>query len=148
MFDQMRMPPPLWLLALIAVLAGLPILWHVAARRTRRERRRHARAAGMVSHEMRNSAQAMLMSIDLLGRSPLASGQRELLAAATAAGRSLRSLLNRSLDFSRLAGGGFKPHVGACDVAFDSTAAPTLRRRSHSMQKHCGRLSTTCLATR
>ena len=117
MFDQMRMPPPHWLLALIAVLAGLPILWHVAARRTRRERRRHARAAGMVSHEMRNSAQAMLMSIDLLGRSPLASGQRELLAAATAAGRSLRSLLNRSLDFSRLAGGGFKPHVGACDVA-------------------------------
>jgi len=117
MFDQMRMPPPHWLLALIAVLAGLPILWHVAARRTRRERRRHARAAGMVSHEMRNSAQAMLMSIDLLGRSPLASGQRELLAAATAAGRSLRSLLNRSMDFSRLAGGGFKPHVGACDAA-------------------------------
>ncbi|KAG0774800.1 hypothetical protein G6F21_014075 [Rhizopus arrhizus] len=71
----------------------------------------------MVSHEMRNSAQAMLMSIDLLGRSPLASGQRELLAAATAAGRSLRSLVIRSLDFSRLAGGGVKPHVGACDVA-------------------------------
>ncbi|KAG1080516.1 hypothetical protein G6F40_015847 [Rhizopus arrhizus] len=92
MFDQMRMPPPHWLLALIAVLAGLPILWHVAARRTRRARRRPARAAGMVSHEMRNSAQAMLMSLDLLGRSPLASGQRELLAAATAAGRSLRSL--------------------------------------------------------
>lgn len=117
MFDQMRMPPPHWLLALTALLAGLPILWHVAARRTKRERRRDARAAGMVSHEMRNSAQAMLMSIDLLGRSPLANGQRELLAAATAAGRSLRSLLNRSLDFSRLAGGSFRPRAGACNVA-------------------------------
>lgn len=78
--------------------------------------RRSAQAIGMISHEMRNSAQAVLASIELLGQSTLPKGERDLLAAASSAGQSLRGLLNRALDFSRLASGAFRPHAQACDA--------------------------------
>lgn len=113
----MRAPPPYWLVALAAALGGLPLLWHALRPRLGHGTRSRARAMGMISHEVRNATQAVLASIDLLGQSPLDAGQRTLLAAANAAGTSLRSLLGRSLDFSRLANGGFRPRARACDVA-------------------------------
>ena len=70
----------------------------------------------MISHEIRNSAQVVLASIDLLSQSPAPKAQRELLAAAKAAGHALRGMLNRSLEFARLAEGGFTPRAQACDV--------------------------------
>ncbi|MHC1652287.1 ATP-binding protein [Stenotrophomonas maltophilia] len=115
--DWMRAPPPYWLVALAAALGGLPLLWHALRPRLGRGERSRMRAMGMISHEVRNSTQAILASIDLLGQSPLDAGQRTLLTAAHAAGNALRSLLGRMLDFSRLASGGFRPRVRACDVA-------------------------------
>ncbi len=115
--DWVRQLPPLWLPALIAALAVTPFLWHAWHRRLRGEGRARARAIGMFSHEVRNSAQAVLASIDLLNQPSAPKGQREVLAAAHAAGSSLRSLLNRSLEFSRLASGTFKPRARPCDIA-------------------------------
>ncbi len=113
----MRSPPPAWLLALIAALAGLPLLWHPLRRRFSRSERDRARAIGMISHEVRNAAQTLMGSNTPLHQAHSPEGRRELLAAMAAAGRSLRGLLDRSLDFSRLASGGFMPQVQACDVA-------------------------------
>lgn len=115
--DWMRQLPPLWLPALAAALAVAPFLWHAWHRRLRGEGRARARAIGMFSHEVRNSAQTVLASIDLLSQPSSPKGQREVLAAAHAAGSSLRSLLNRSLEFSRLASGTFKPSARPCDIA-------------------------------
>ncbi|HHA2558603.1 TPA: ATP-binding protein [Stenotrophomonas maltophilia] len=115
--DWMRQLPPQWLPALAAALAVAPFLWHAWHRRLRAEGRARARAIGMLSHEVRNSAQAVLASIDLLSQPSAPMGQREALAAAHAAGSSLRNLLNRSLEFSHLASGTFKPHVEPCDIA-------------------------------
>ncbi|WP_295569128.1 ATP-binding protein [uncultured Stenotrophomonas sp.] len=115
--DWMRAPSSPWLLTLLAALAGIPLLWHAVRGHRDRKGRNQARAVGMISHEMRNAAQTMLASIDLLGQSPSPKGQRELLAAARAAGQSLRSLLNRSLEFSRLASGTYRSHAQPCDVA-------------------------------
>ncbi|WP_439449634.1 ATP-binding protein [Stenotrophomonas sp. ATs4] len=114
--DRVRSPPPAWLLTVIALLAGLPLLWHPLRRRFGRSERDRARAIGMISHEVRNAAQALLGSIVPLQQAQSPEGRRELLAATTAAGRALRRLLDRSLDFSRLASGGFMPRRQACDV--------------------------------
>ncbi|HGM5611230.1 TPA: ATP-binding protein [Stenotrophomonas maltophilia] len=112
----MRMPPQAWLLAALALLAGLPVLWLSRHPQRDRDPRKQARAAGVISHEIRNSAQVVLASIDLLGQSPTPTHQRELLAAAKAAGHALRGMLNRSLEFARLAEGGFIPLAQPCDV--------------------------------
>ena len=114
--DWLRTPPPIWLLAVLALLAGLPVFWLSLHQQRGRERRKQTRAAGVISHEIRNSAQVVLASIDLLSQSPAPKAQRELLAAAKAAGHALRGMLNRSLEFARLAEGGFTPRAQACDV--------------------------------
>ncbi|MFY1079723.1 hypothetical protein, partial [Escherichia coli] len=84
--DWMRQLPPQWLPALATALAVAPFLWHAWHRRLRAEGRARARAIGMLSHEVRNSAQAVLASIDLLSQPSAPMGQREALAAAHAAG--------------------------------------------------------------
>ncbi|MBA0447410.1 ATP-binding protein [Stenotrophomonas maltophilia] len=114
--DRVRTPSPPWLLALLGTLAGLPWIWHAVRGRRARQGRNQARAAGMISHEMRNAAQALLASIELLGQSSSPKGQRELLAAAQAASHALRGLLNRSLEFSRLASGTYTPSMRPCDI--------------------------------
>lgn len=137
---QVRPALLLWLLA--AALIGLPLLWRALRRRIVRTEQRQGRAAGMISHEVRNSAQTVLASIDLLSQSHLPKGQRELLAAALAAGHSLRSLLDRSLAFSRLASGSFRPHPAPCDVgrlctrALDAIRTEALRS-GLSLQLDC-----------
>ncbi|WP_335755748.1 ATP-binding protein [Stenotrophomonas maltophilia] len=112
----MRIPPPAWLLAVLVLLAGLPVLWLSLHQQRGRDLRKQTRAAGVISHEIRNSAQVVLTSIDLLSQSPAPRQQRELLAAAKAAGHALRGMLNRSLEFARLAEGGFTPRAQHCDV--------------------------------
>ncbi|WP_295554182.1 ATP-binding protein [uncultured Stenotrophomonas sp.] len=112
----MRMPPPAWLLVVLVLLAGLPVLWLWLHQQRGRDLRRQTRAAGVISHEIRNSAQVVLASIDLLSQSLAPKQQRELLAAAKAAGHALRGMLNRSLEFARLAEGGFTPRAQPCDA--------------------------------
>ncbi|WP_445514551.1 ATP-binding protein [Stenotrophomonas sp. 3(2025)] len=105
-----------WLLPAAALMLAFPVL---AARRRREQQgldQKQARMTGMISHEVRNSAQAVMASIDLLGQAPLPAGQRELVAAAANASQALRGLLNRALDFSRLASGTFRPKQVPCDV--------------------------------
>lgn len=111
-----RQPPALAWVALIPLLAALPLLWRLRHRLRPGSDRLGARAAGMISHEMRNAAQAMLAAIELLAQSPLRRGQGELVGVAKAAGHSLRALLNRALDFSRVAAGTFTPQPRPCDV--------------------------------
>ena len=113
---SMRIPPPAWLLAVLVLLAGLPVLWLSLHQQRGRDLRKQTRAAGVISHEIRNSAQVVLTSIDLLSQSPAPRQQRELLTAAKAAGHALRGMLNRSLEFARLAEGGFAPRAQPCDV--------------------------------
>ncbi|WP_080393029.1 ATP-binding protein [Stenotrophomonas beteli] len=107
-----RQPPALAWVALVPLLAAALLLWRLRSGRDRLV----ARAAGMFNHEMRNAAQAMLSAIELLAQSPLRRGQGELLGVAKAAGQSLSGLLNRALDFSRLAAGAFTPRPRPCDV--------------------------------
>ncbi|WP_340571273.1 transporter substrate-binding domain-containing protein [Stenotrophomonas sp. G106K1] len=76
----------LWLFPVATLLLAIPLL---AARRLRLQRgldQKQIQVAGMISHEVRNSAQAVMASIDLLGQAPLPAGQRELVAAAANAG--------------------------------------------------------------
>ncbi|WP_313440450.1 ATP-binding protein [Stenotrophomonas sp.] len=99
----------------------------------RKQRRQRARAlkqsqahtAGIVNHEVRNSAQTMMTAIDLLKQSSLPAGARELVGAAASAGHSLRSLLNRALELSRLASGRFQPSPRPC--AADHLCAQVLQ---------------------
>lgn len=114
--DWMQASPPRGWLLLAPLLIALPLLWLAMRHLRARGDRSSAHAIGVISHEMRNSAQAVLTSIELLGQSTLPKGERDLLAAASSASQSLRSLLNRALDFSRLASGAFKPHAQPCDA--------------------------------
>lgn len=81
-----------------------------------RNERRQARFIGVMSHEVRNAAQALVASVDLLGQSGLDPGQRQLVNAARAAGTGLRQLLGHALDYSRMAAGQFRPDPGWHDV--------------------------------
>lgn len=129
----------LWLLPAAALLLALPLL---AARRLRQQQgldQKQAQMTGMISHEVRNSAQAVMASIDLLGQAPLPAGQRELVAAAATASQTLRGLLNRTLDFSRLASGTFRPKRVSCNVPAICTQAlqaitPLAQKKALSLQ--------------
>lgn len=92
-------------------------LWLALTRYTaQRSERRQARFIGVMSHEVRNAAQAMVASVDLLDRSGLDHAQRQLVDAARAAGTGLRNLLGHALDYSRMAGGQFRPRPGWQDI--------------------------------
>lgn len=129
----------LWLLPAAALLLAFPLL---AVRRLRQQQgldQKQAQMTGMISHEVRNSAQAVMASIDLLGQAPLPAGQRELVAAAATASQALRGLLNRTLDFSRLASGTFRPKRVPCDVPAICTQAlqaitPLAQKKALSLQ--------------
>lgn len=129
----------LWLLPAAALLLTIPLLGMRMLRRQRGRDQRQAQMTGVISHEVRNSAQAVMASIDLLGQAPLPAGQRELVAAAANAGHTLRGLLNRALDFSRLASGTFRPKRVPCDVPAICTqalqsVAPQAQKKSLSLQ--------------
>lgn len=81
-----------------------------------RNERRQARFIGVMSHEVRNAAQALVASVDLLSQSGLDPGQRQLVNAARTAGTGLRHLLGHALDYSRMAAGQFRPAPDWHDV--------------------------------
>jgi two-component system sensor histidine kinase EvgS len=87
-----------------------------AQQSARRSERQQARFIAMMSHEVRNAAQALVTSVDLLHQSGLNQGQRQLVNAARAAGAGLRHLLGHALDYSRLAAGEYHPTPGWEDV--------------------------------
>lgn len=102
----------LGLLSLLAITG-----WLLRAQRhAQRNERRQARFIGLMSHEVRNAAQALVASVDLLSQSGLDQGQRQLVNAARAAGAGLRQLLGHALDYSRLAAGQFQPTPAWHDV--------------------------------
>lgn len=92
-------------------------LWLALTRHTaQRSERRQARFIGVMSHEVRNAAQAMVASVELLDPSGLDHAQRQLVDTARAAGSGLRHLLSHALDYSRMAGGQFQPRPGWQDI--------------------------------
>ncbi|HBG90067.1 MAG TPA: transcriptional regulator, partial [Stenotrophomonas sp.] len=112
---------PRWVLPVIS-MALLALFVSLAVCRRRRGRlqaqqRERNHASGMVNHEVRNAAQAMVTAVDLLKQSALPAGAHELASIAANAGQTLRRLLNRALDFSRLADGSFRPRPRPCAPA-------------------------------
>lgn len=91
--------------------------WMYRARQmARRSERRQARFIATMSHEVRNAAQALVTSVDLLHQSGLDQGQRQLVNAARTAGAGLRHLLGHALDYSRVATGDYHPRPGWHDI--------------------------------
>lgn len=107
---------------LMAMGMGLSLMlatgfWLIRARQSaQRNERRQARFIGVMSHEVRNAAQALVASVDLLSQSGLDQGQRQLVDAARAAGVGLRQLLGHALDYSRMAAGHFRPCLDWHDI--------------------------------
>ncbi|KAF1017144.1 MAG: Sensor protein EvgS [Stenotrophomonas maltophilia] len=99
-----------------ALMLGIACQLRRAQLQAMAESAHKSRFIGMMSHEVRNSAQAVMASIDLLGHSALQKEQRELVSAAGAAGDALRGLLNRSMDFARMSAGQLQPQPRACDL--------------------------------
>lgn len=106
------------------VTTGLTVLLLLAAgfwlRRAqlaaRRSERQQAHFIAMMSHEVRNAAQALINSVDLLHQSGLDQGQQQLVNAARAAGTGLRQLLGHALDYSRHAAGDYVPRQSWQDL--------------------------------
>ncbi len=91
-----------------------------------RSERQQARFIATMSHEVRNAAQALVTSVDLLNRSGLDKGQQQLANAARVAGTGLRQLLGHALDYSRLAAGEYQSRQAWQDLrqlALECTAA-------------------------
>ncbi|WP_075214143.1 ATP-binding protein [Mongoliimonas terrestris] len=99
----------------IGMLAGLVILPLYAGVLIRKlqEAKRAAEAASQakslflasVGHELRTPLNAVIGLSDLLGREQLTRSQAEMVDTIAASGRSLLSLINALLDFSRLEAG-------------------------------------------
>ncbi|MEG2805751.1 ATP-binding protein [Stenotrophomonas sp.] len=107
------------LLGVVALVTALLAAgaWLLFARRAaQRNERQQARFIGVMSHEVRNAAQALVAAVDLLGNSRLDQGQRQLVDAARTAGTGLRQLLGHALDYSRMAAGRFQPTLDWYDI--------------------------------
>ncbi len=136
---------PRWVLPVIS-MALLALFVSLAVCRRRRGRlqaqqRERNHASGMVNHEVRNAAQAMVTAVDLLKQSALPAGAHELASIAANAGQTLRRLLNRALDFSRLADGSFRPRPRPCAPAAlcaqaVQAATPQAQQRGLRLQLH------------
>jgi two-component system, NarL family, sensor histidine kinase EvgS len=102
------------LTVLLLLAAGI---WLRRAQQTAlHSERQQARFIAMMSHEVRNAAQALVTSVDLLHQSGLDHGQQQLVNAARAAGTGLRQLLSHALDYSRLSSGKYLPSQAWQDV--------------------------------
>ncbi|WP_343650863.1 ATP-binding protein [Stenotrophomonas sp.] len=111
------------LLPLAALAMGGLWLRRRLAGRWRQRSQSQARAVGMLSHEVRNSAHLVMSALDLLRQLQLPASARDLVSAANRATLELRARLNRALDFSRLAAGTFQPSPRPCDAANIATQA-------------------------
>lgn len=96
-----------WLEAL-GVASGVALLLFllIAARRARQAARRSerdkARFLAIMSHEVRNAANTISGSVELMLHGDLAPRERRLMETAHAAGERLRRMLNQALDYSRV----------------------------------------------
>lgn len=92
----------------------------IQARRSRNSARESelekSRILAAMSHEIRNSANALQIAVDLLARKPALDSQRSLIDAAVASSTSLSLLLNNALDYSRLEAGLFTSSGTPTDV--------------------------------
>ncbi|WP_315387755.1 ATP-binding protein [uncultured Stenotrophomonas sp.] len=100
----------------LALLLGAGGWMYRAQQSARRSHRQQARFIATMSHEVRNAAQALVTSVDLLHQSALDQGQRQLVNAARSAGAGLRHLLGHALDYSRSATGSYLPLPGWQDM--------------------------------
>lgn len=100
------------LLALMFALYQMRRL-HRLAKTSEREK---ARLLAVMSHEIRNSANALVAAVDLMAQGNILPEQRDLLTAARASGTSLRALLDNALEYSRLEAGRSPLHNSRCDV--------------------------------
>lgn len=109
-----------WEMATMSLTLLLLFAAGVWLRRTQlaaqRSERQQAHFIAMMSHEVRNAAQTLVTSVDLLHQSGLDKGQQQLADAARAAGTGLRQLLGHALDYSRLAAGQYQPHPAWQDL--------------------------------
>ncbi len=138
---------PRWVRPVIVIgMLALSISLAVSRRRRnclRAQQRERNHASSMVNHEVRNAAQAMVSAVDLLKQGPLPAGAHELASIAANAGQILRRLLNRALDFSRLADGSFRPRPQPCAPAAlcmqaVQAAMPQAQQRGLRLQLHAG----------
>jgi two-component system, NarL family, sensor histidine kinase EvgS len=101
-------------LAIALVLA----LWQTrrAQLASRRGEQQKTLLLAVVSHEVRNSVNAVASSIELLSQSTLEASQRELMNIAHESARSLQRLLRSALDYARAESGGFVADPVSCDA--------------------------------
>gem|GEM_PF-4489200 len=79
-----------------------------------------------MSHEIRTPIHAMLGYLELLQRSPLQNTQQQQLSIVSEATKSLLSLLDDILDFSRI-------EAGKMQICFESTDPEALLSRNHGV---------------
>jgi signal transduction histidine kinase/HPt (histidine-containing phosphotransfer) domain-containing protein len=104
-------------LATLSMLLMSLYLMRRAQNAARRSEREKARFVAVMSHEVRNSANTISASVELLLQSALDPQQRRLLTSAHTAGESLRAMLNQALDYSRLDAKGAGNPAEPSDVA-------------------------------
>jgi len=70
----------------------------------------------VMSHEVRNSVNAVASSIELMARAPMDEAQRDLMAIAQSSAHNLQGLLRSALDYTRSESEGFTPELASCDA--------------------------------
>jgi signal transduction histidine kinase/DNA-binding NarL/FixJ family response regulator len=93
-------------------------LWQMrrAQMASRRGEQQKTMLLAVMSHEVRNSVNAVVSSIELMARSPMNEAQRDLMAIAQSSGRNLQGLLRSALDYTRTETEGFTPDLVSCDA--------------------------------
>jgi signal transduction histidine kinase/CheY-like chemotaxis protein len=105
-------------LALALVLVLVFAVWQMrrAQMASRRGEQQKTMLLAVMSHEVRNSVNAVVSSIELLSKSPVEGPQRDLMAIAHASARNLQAVLHSALDYTRAETQGFTPDPQRCDA--------------------------------
>jgi len=129
-FNQYRLEFLMGLVTILAMIFAL-IQLRSSIKVTRRTEREKARLLAVMSHEVRNSANALQAALGLLSSRDHLPEQKAFLDAAMASSTSLSLLLNNALEYSRLDSGVFvdnpskvrlKELVSECIRAFEPQA--------------------------
>jgi signal transduction histidine kinase/CheY-like chemotaxis protein len=105
-------------LGVALVIALFFALWQMrrAQVASRRGEQQKTMLLAVMSHEVRNSVNAVVSSIELMARAPLDPAQRDLMAIAQGSSRQLQALLRGALDYTRTETEGFEPDLASCDA--------------------------------